>query len=502
MKKILLSLLIGGSFAANAQETTMNDALRYGVENLNGTARFRAMGGAFGAIGGDLSSLNSNPAGSSIFNYNQATISLTSFNKSNTADYFGTNRNKTENTQDINQLGAVFVFNDHNAKSGWKKFALGLNYENNNNFDDFIESEGINPYNSMDKYFLQYANIVNGGAGNLNNTYYEDLSFSEQQAWLGYNSYVLDYNATGNNYYTNVPTGGNYYHKNTIETKGYNGKFTANFSGAYNDKLYVGMNMNFHFTDYVRRSSLYESNNNPVSNTPNNYAIEAARFDNEQYTYGSGFSLNLGAIYKATNNIRLGLAYQTPTWYRLNDELTQSISTASTNGTSNFVDYVNPGVVNVYPTYKIQTPSKLTTSATVLFGKKGLLSVDYISKNYAKTEFKPSSEVIYSSLNTQIKNELQDNYELRVGGEYKIEKWSLRGGYRFEQSPYKVDLAFGDLFSYSGGIGYNFGESKLDISYTNEHRARTETLLTSGLNDPARIKNYNNNVTLTYVVNF
>ncbi|MBC5834771.1 transporter [Flavobacterium sp. F372] len=502
MKKILLSLLIGGSFMANAQEPTITDALRYSVENLNGTARFRAMGGAFGSIGGDMSAININPAGSSVFNYNQATISLSSFNKSNNAGYFGTNTTTKENSLDINQLGAVFVFNDNNAKSGWKKFALGLNYENTNNFDDFIISEGVNPYNSMDKYFLRFANVAKGGAGNLGGTYYEDLGFIKQQAWLGYNSYLLDYNSGGNNYTSNVPTGGNYYHKNTIEANGYNGKFTINFSGAYEDKLYLGMNMNFHFTDYVRTSSLYESNNNPVSNTLNNYAITAVRFNNELYTYGSGFALNLGAIYKATENIRVGLAYETPTWYKLNDELTQSISTAATNGSDNFDDYVNPNIVNIYPTYKIQTPSKLTASGTVLFGKKGLLSVDYISRNYAKTQFKPKNEEIFSSINNQMKNELQDNYELRVGGEYKIQKWSVRGGYRFEQSPYKTDLAFGDLMSYSGGLGYNFGNSKLDISYTNEHRARTEVLLTSGLNDPARIKNYNNNVTLTYVVNF
>ena len=88
MKKILFSLLIGSAFTLSAQETTMSDALRYGIQNLNGTARYRAMGGAFGAVGGDLSAINSNPAGSSIFNYNQATISLSSFNKSNTANYF------------------------------------------------------------------------------------------------------------------------------------------------------------------------------------------------------------------------------------------------------------------------------------------------------------------------------------------------------------------------------------------------------------------------------
>ena len=275
-----------------------------------------------------------------------------------------------------------------------------------------------------------------------------------------------------------------------------------NFSGAYEDRLYVGMNMNFHFTDYLRTSSLYESNLNPFYST--GFSIDTARFNNELYTYGSGFSMNFGAIYKANKNIRLGLAYETPTWYRLNDELTQSISSNYYNATNTSMNqaFVNPNAVNVYPTYKIQTPSILTSSATVLFGKKGLLSVDYISKNYANTQFRPTKEIIYSSINTQIKNELQDNYELRIGGEYKIKQWSVRGGYRFEKSPYKVDLAFGDLMSYSSGLGYNFGNSKLDISYTNEHRARTEVLLTSGLNDPARIKNYNNNVTLTYVVNF
>ena len=499
MKKILFSILIGSAFTVSAQETTMSDALRYGIQNLNGTARYRAMGGAFGAIGGDLSALNSNPAGSSIFNYNQATISLTSFNKSNNANYFGTGTKSNDNSLDINQLGAVFVFNDNQTKSGWKKFALGLNYENANNFDDFIVSEGTNPYNSMDSYFLRFANAR---TGNIAGNYYEDLDFIDQQALLGYDSYMIDYDSAGDNYYTNVPSGGKYFHRNTIQANGYNGKFTMNFSSAYEDKLYVGMNMNFHFTDYLRTSSLYESNLNAFYST--GFSVDTARFNNELYTYGSGFSMNFGAIYKANQNIRLGLAYETPTWYRLNDELTQTIATNYYNATNTTMNQaiVNPNTVNIYPTYKIQTPSILTSSATVLFGKKGLLSVDYISKNYAKTQFKPNNEIIFSSLNSQIQNELQDTYEFRVGGEYKIQKWSVRGGYRYEQSPYKVSVALGNLFSYSGGFGYNFGDSKLDISYTNENRARTEALLTSGLNDRAKIKNFNNNVTLTYVVNF
>jgi long-subunit fatty acid transport protein len=97
---------------------------------------------------------------------------------------------------------------------------------------------------------------------------------------------------------------------------------------------------------------------------------------------------------------------------------------------------------------------------------------------------------------------LSSTYELRIGGEYKIKQWSVRGGYRFEQSPFKNKTTIGDLTSYSGGLGYNFGDSRLDVSYTTSKRSSTEALLTSGLNDRAAINSLNNNVTLTYVINF
>ena len=116
---------------------------------------------------------------------------------------------------------------------------------------------------------------------------------------LGYQAYMFDEDTSTsatNDYWTNIPTGGNYYHRNSISSKGYNGKFTANFSGAYEDKLYLGMNLNFMFSDYTRKSSLFESNTNPAYTTGS--TVRAARFDNQLYTYGSGFSINLGAIYK------------------------------------------------------------------------------------------------------------------------------------------------------------------------------------------------------------
>ena len=65
MKKFLF--LIGGllsSVAINAQVISYSDAaILFSGDDNNGTARFNAMSGAFGALGGDLSGGDVNPAG-------------------------------------------------------------------------------------------------------------------------------------------------------------------------------------------------------------------------------------------------------------------------------------------------------------------------------------------------------------------------------------------------------------------------------------------------------
>ena len=118
------------------QAQEINEALRYAQDNLNGTARFSAMSGAFGALGGDMSSLNVNPAGSAIFNNNQAAVTLSNYNTKNNSTYFGSSYLEKNNAVDLNQAGAVFVFKNQDVKSDWKKFSLGINYENKNNFDN------------------------------------------------------------------------------------------------------------------------------------------------------------------------------------------------------------------------------------------------------------------------------------------------------------------------------------------------------------------------------
>merc|ERR1712054_514004 len=103
MKRILTFIMVLACTLASAQ--TIDDVLRYSTENLQGTARFQAMGGAFGALGGDLSALNVNPAGSAVFNYSEIGFTGTNYNRNNDAFFGNSVRNNTDNSLELNQVG-------------------------------------------------------------------------------------------------------------------------------------------------------------------------------------------------------------------------------------------------------------------------------------------------------------------------------------------------------------------------------------------------------------
>ena len=60
MKKNLFLFLVAGLTFSTIHSQEIKDAMRYTQNDLHGTARFTAMSGAFGALGGDLSSVNVN----------------------------------------------------------------------------------------------------------------------------------------------------------------------------------------------------------------------------------------------------------------------------------------------------------------------------------------------------------------------------------------------------------------------------------------------------------
>ena len=499
MKKIIV-LLVLAMTSKSMQAQGITDALRYAQTNLNGTARFNAMGGAFGALGGDLSSINVNPAGSVIFANNQVGGTLNVSNTKNTSTYFGNKTDDNKASFDLNQAGAVFVFDNDDQRSGWNKFALALNYENANNLDNSVLSSGTNKFNSIDKYFLSYANGIQKNI--LDNRDFSELTYRQQQAHLGYYSYIIDpssQNVNNTAYITNVQGLGNYNQINSIESRGNNGKVSFNIGAQYNKKWSFGMNLNSHFSDYRRVNQFIEKNNGPIYATGS--TVNSITFNNDLQVRVSGFSMQFGVIFKPVNEVRLGLAYESPTWSRVEEKILQNISTSGFGLDNPAVPtlagslVVNPKYETVFEPYTLQTPSKTTGSFAYIFGKRGLISADVAMKNYTGTVYTPRSQFL--DVNNAIENNLNWAKEVRVGGEFKIEKVSIRGGYRWEESPYKFNKTYGDLTAFSGGLGFNFGYTKLDVSYAHSKRFYNESFFSQGLVDKANISEIRNNVTVS-----
>jgi predicted porin len=151
----------------------------------------------------------------------------------------------------------------------------------------------------------------------------------------------------------------------------------------------------------------------------------------------------------------------------------------------------------------LQTPSKITGSLAYVFGKQGLISFDYSRKDYGSTKFKPESDDFFQNLNTDISNIFTEASTYRIGGEYKYEQFSFRGGYRFEESPYVDGITIGDLNGYSLGLGYNFGNTKLDVTYDQSERSFNNNLynLDFGNAPQATVDRKNANITVSLSFN-
>ena len=260
MKRIFVTIFCFIAFQTiNAQY--VSDGLRYSSGETQGTARFKAMGGAFGALGGDISAISINPAGAAIFNRSHGALSASNNNISKDAAYGGGTANRTENNFDLHQIGAAFVFKNNNTKSLWNKFVVSLFYEQLQDYNTRFFAAGTTN-NSISSYFLQNANGLKLGdirllSGETVTQAYADIGasygYQHQQAFLGYEGGILepgDDNDDNNTAYTSNIAAGNFNQEFDYESSGHNGKFSANIAFQYNESISLGLNLNSHFLEF------------------------------------------------------------------------------------------------------------------------------------------------------------------------------------------------------------------------------------------------------------
>ena len=489
MKKLIL-LFIAAIAMPYSYAQDISDAVRYASDEIKGTARFRALSGAFGALGGDLSAVSLNPAGSAIFNRPQASITLANFDVDNTTTYFGNSNGTSNSSFELNQSGAAFVFNNTDISSPWRKFVIALTYDQTNNFDNAFFASGMNT-RSIDSYFLENAqglrlDQISAFEGESYTQAYAAIGniygYQNQQAFLGFESFILepeDINNDANTVYFSNIAPGTFNQQYSYVSTGYNGKFGFNTSVQFKESLFLGINLNSHWLNYNRSTFLNETNNNDGS------FVKQVGFGNNLFTRGTGFSFQLGAIAKVNDVIRLGFTYDSPIWYNIDEETTQYIETTLS---TNELLIIDPRIINVFPRYELRTPSKITGSIALVFKQYGLISFDYSRKDFSNTQFEPTTDPTFVVQNNLISNNLDVSNTYRVGGEFRIKQLSIRGGYRMEESPYRDKNFYGDLDGFSLGLGYNFGQLKFDVAYENTERTINQQLYNVGLTDTAQIR--------------
>lgn len=492
-KILILSILSAVSFDAAAQD--LNDAYRFSRQELTGTARFVGMSGAFGALGGDLSSLKINPAGSAVFLTNHAALSLDQ-NFNNVSTRFGTLSMENDETRrrnfDLPQAGMVFVYRNNDQSSPVNKLTFGINYDRTFNHDARFAAFGETS-STIGDYFVQRAEGISEGNfipsnQNFSGLYRnlgQNIGFRAQEAYLAYETFLIDPTSQGGSSYVSNTNSDAYLNDMISRDSGLNGQLSFNLGTQIYEKLYLGMNLNVHFINYDRFSSYLETNNGPGD-------IREVYYENDLRTRGSGFSFQFGAIYKPIEQVRLGLAYHSPTWFRIEDEISQGLETFS-ESQGEFIGAF-PDVLVLLQPYNFRTPGKTTLSFAYVFGQNALLSMDYSYQDFTNQRF---TSVGFENLNVQIDNVFQSTNNFNVGGEYRLGNFSFRSGYHFAESPYADGFIIGNTNGFSLGLGYNFGNTTLDLAWRRTYLERNDDFIQTGLQERAFVENTINNVMLS-----
>lgn len=131
------ALLTGMAVSAQNQY----DAERLMGSELNGTARFVGMGGAMGALGGDISVMSTNPAGIGIFRSNDVSTTFGFNNTSANSSFNGTSMKEDRTRASFDQIGFVYS-NKIGNNTSLRYVNFGFNYHKSKNFNRVFSAGG------------------------------------------------------------------------------------------------------------------------------------------------------------------------------------------------------------------------------------------------------------------------------------------------------------------------------------------------------------------------
>lgn len=472
----IMMLVIG--LPANAQDSYFNDQLVNNAGDVHGTARYVGMGGAMGALGADISTINWNPAGIGL--YRRGDVAFTAgaaWNKK------GIDEASTTNAT-FDQAGFVYSL-DLGEYYGLRYLNFSFNYQKKIDYNNGFYADNLNLGGRSQ--MSQLMGLANAGFDTNNN-----LAGMAVDNW-----FLTAYDKSGAladkytkrqdiDHFENSYDGIQGFH--TQQSSGSLGEYSFNVSGNVNDQVYWGVTFGLDDLRYRGWSDYYEQSIRPTDKVKGDYSLY-----NDHYINGMGFSVKAGVIVRpfAESPFRVALAAETPTWYQLKKSTLYSL-------TDNVINYQVPENES-YLEYSIKSPWKVRAGIGSTLGNFLAWDVDYEYATYNHTGMgypttyvdDPNSSLFNNTWDKAMdKNTLaflKPTHNVRAGIEFKpVRSFSIRAGYNFASSAYKDNIALnqlninsyamnyatttsfmrlGDLHSITAGLGWKGRHFYFDLAY-------------------------------------
>ena len=441
MKKLFFAAIALASVLPVAAQETYEVA-EVSTQDLNGTARYVGMGGAMEALGADLSTISTNPAGIGLFRRSHVSASLGFISQSGVESWGPANKNNVSFDQ------AGFVYSNRMSRSSFLNFAF--NYHKSRNFNQILAVTDRLDGASQSKLTLdKFASGLIKGSDDL--TYNQvDVLYHEglydTNLILSDGSFNTDaYRFSGDNYSFNR---GN---------KGYIAEYDLNISGNINDRVYLGVTVGIHDVHYRGYSDYFENlktADQEIAQRPN--ILRTAELEDSRDIDGTGYDVKFGAVIRPIESspFRFGLYINSPIFYALR-------SVNKTGLRLNGQYYANDNPRHDELKYEFRTPWKFGVSLGHTIGTNLALGATYEYSDYGATDARIKRgesydwyyDTYYSNterdkeMNDHIKQTLKGVHTVKVGAQgcTYCEGWCRVQAHPHHGHPFRLQLPVADV---------------------------------------------------------
>lgn len=433
-KSILIASVAMACMPVLAQETYVNAQLA--TDDLNGTARYVGMGGAMEALGADISTIHSNPAGLGLFRKSNLSISAGIVSQEGGKNFGGGNVTNVS----FDQVG--FVWANQINSTDFVNFAF--NYHKSRNFNQFLHAADAMQYASQNKQSFAKNKESNDLLYEYNGT--RPLF---DRPYLSC-SLIDDMYAQTLLYDSKDPNPWGYYDGEAYQLdrshQGYVGEYDFSLSGNVDNTFYWGISVGVHDVHYTHYGEYSEALVGDNVHFPSKFGVTVA--DDRTIT-GTGADIKFGAIVRPIEEspFRFGIYVATPTWYSLT---TSNYTTLASQGRFTDGTSANRNLASREERYrfKLNTPWKFGLSLGHTIGTQVALGLGYDYADYGSIDTRYITDTGYDydrsssdeEMNRHTSATLRGVSTLKAGVEYKPDAAiAVRFGYNYVSPMYKKD---------------------------------------------------------------